>query len=94
MQQTFMALDLFKASDKTHFWNIFGGAIGVTYLAAVMALIAIYREETVDTVSSAAKWLSNAPMTNAQVDENESAPSFFGKVWQQFHSKRRNGCQV
>lgn len=85
-----MALDLFQASDKTQFWNIFGGAIGVTYLAAIIALVAIYRGETADALSSAAKWFSNERVTKTEKDEPEST-TFLGKARQRFRNARGSG---
>lgn len=82
-----MALDLFQTSDQTHFWNIFSGAIGVTYLAAIIALVAIYRGDTVDLLSSATKWLSNERPTKTQIAETKSKTSILGKLRQRFHTK-------
>jgi hypothetical protein len=42
-RQTFMALDMFQVNDTVQFWNVLSGTSGVTYLLAVIALLAIYR---------------------------------------------------
>lgn len=43
-----MALDLFQTSDIKHFWSVFGITAVVTYIAAGIGLVAIYRKASMD----------------------------------------------
>lgn len=48
-----MALDLFQTSNETKFWAVFGGTAAVTYVAAAVGLLGIYRKVTFDSLKPA-----------------------------------------
>lgn len=59
-----MALDLFKETEKTEFWNIFATTSVVTYILAAIGLSAIYRKGLLDLWrgwTQALFWTQDAP---------------------------------